>query len=127
MSKATREDRAYEKFVRTWPCVVAVALGTPAQCGGPVEFCHLEHRGMGGARVSSLGNGFPACGVHHRSSWAGFHGLGVKTFQRTFQLDLPAICLRLLKYYELGVPFCEEHPLRGLALTGHGGHKVAAG
>lgn len=121
MSKASREDRAYEKWVRAWPCVVAVALGTTAGCEGPVEFSHLDHSGMGGRKVRSLGNGFPACGAHHRGLDTGFHGIGVTTFQLKYQLDLPKICLRLLKYYELGVPFVEPDPVKGLSLRHPGG------
>lgn len=131
MSKQTRQDRQYMKFVRDWPCVVAVAAsaGTApeqtrtmfgvhgARCSGPVEFCHLEHAGMGGKRVPVLGNGFPACNRHHQNLQAGFHGLGVESFQQLYGLPLIKLCLRLEQYFLFGVPFAENDPIPGLRLV----------
>lgn len=128
MSKQTRQDRAFKRFVREHPCVVAVAArtghyNTPhgALCSGPVEFAHLDHAGMGGKQVPTIGNGFPACAHHHRDIQAGFHGLGVHSFQRHYRIPLLDVCLRLAQWFQLGVPFVDERPVPGLSLMSHPG------
>ena len=127
MSKQSRENKAYEAWIRLWPCAVAVVMandpttaalvGKSGACSGPVEFSHLEHKGMGGSKfMMSMGNGCPLCARHHRNEQVGLHGLGIETFQKFYALPLIDLCLRFETYYPDNIPFVEERPIPGISL-----------
>ncbi len=96
-------DHVYRARVRRLPCVVAVALVRVSECLYSVQFCHLDHSGMGGKDVPDRGNGFPGCGKHHDE----YHN-GSETFERKYVLDLRAICLRIEDQIMNGVEFPDE-------------------
>lgn len=95
---------AYRAWIRTLPCVAAVALKTTATCVGAVQFCHLHHEKMGGgAAPDDVGNGFPACVQHH----ADYHRIWQRAFSQKYE-DIPELCARLGREYTEGVEFPDE-------------------
>jgi len=62
-------------------------------CGRrPSEAAHFEARGT---RAGDPGNLYPACHFHHCQQ----HWIGIWTFQRLHQLDLPRLCAELWQHY----------------------------
>lgn len=96
-------DLEYRAQIRTKPCVVAVALGRVTECLFLVQFCHLDHSGMGGKDVPDRGNGFPGCVKHHDE----YHAHGRKAFEAKYG-DLQAVCELLWHEYIYGVQFPDE-------------------
>ena len=83
------DQQAFEAWIRggELPCV-AHASG---KCSGRMEFAHLQHRGMGGKEVPSIGNGVPMCSGHHTARGDSYHRAGRFTFESTHAVDLYAI------------------------------------
>ncbi len=104
MSQRTLIDLAYRARVRLLPCVVAVALVRVSECLFSVQFCHLDHSGMGGKDVPDRGNGFPGCLKHHDE----YHNIWQEAFEAKYRLDLRAICLQIEDEIVNGVEFPDE-------------------
>ncbi len=88
---AGRSDPAYRAWIRQQPCLLA----NVARCRGVVEACHVKSKGAGGGDQANL---YPACSRHHAKQ----HRMGIRTFQVTYGLDLPAIARQLSVRYSSG-------------------------
>ena len=100
----TLVDLDYRARVRLLPCVVAVALGRVTECLFLVQFCHLDHSGMGGKDVPDVGNGWPGCLKHHDE----YHNIWRKAFEAKYRIDLKAICVRIADEILNGVEFPDQ-------------------
>ena len=69
---------AHLRFIRSLPCVVC--LRTRA-----IEAAHVGRRGLG-QKCSDLDT-LPLCSAHHREQ----HRIGLRQFQKTYELDIPAL------------------------------------
>jgi hypothetical protein len=80
-------NEAFREYVREQPCIL---VGHPwgHNCWGSVQCCHVKARGAGGADV---GNCVPMCASAHALQ----HVFGMKSFQKTFKLDLPVLAAEL--------------------------------
>lgn len=97
-------NRAYRVWIRTLPCVAAVALRTTAHCIGRIQFCHLKHEKMGGgAAPDDVGNAFPACAQHHDE----YHKLWTRLFSAEYG-DVADVCARLGAEFTGDLSFPEE-------------------
>lgn len=74
------KDPAFRKWIRTHPCVVP---GCPAW---DIQCCHVRVKRYG----PDVGNCVPLCKLHHDEQHK-----GIKTFQRKYGIDLPAIAKQL--------------------------------
>lgn len=97
-------NRPFRAWIRSLPCVAAVALKSTATCVGAVQFCHLHHEKMGGgAAPDDVGNGFPACVQHHTE----YHRIWERLFSEKYG-DIAELCGRLGHEFLHGVSFPEE-------------------
>jgi len=98
-------DHAFRAWIRTLPCVVAVANESnvqPHTCLGRVQFCHVIHAGMGGCNApADVGNGWPACAAHHTEA----HLKGLETFRARHQLPPIATLAEHLGHQYRGLEF----------------------
>lgn len=77
-----RDFGARAPVVREMPCLAASDT-----CSGPIEAAHARSRGAGGDRRHLV----PLCSAHHREQ----HTVGVRTFQKSYDLDLLAEAARI--------------------------------
>ncbi len=99
-------DFVYRRYIRSKPCIVAVALGRVDECEHGVQACHRDHSGMGGKDVPDHGNLFPACGLHHGEEHS--PKMGRKAFEAKYGLDIDAVCAQLEHEDVNGVEWPDE-------------------
>ncbi len=87
----SREDEEFLAKLRGERCVVALALGSTADCRGVIEPAHYKG-GTARRFLAVIGNTFPCCSGHHRFKKLSYHEMGRDSFQRHFQLNLLGLC-----------------------------------
>jgi hypothetical protein len=83
-------DPAYQEWIRQQPCVLASANH---YCLGPIQSCHVRTRSTG---APDRGNCFPCCLGGHSLQ----HSIGLRPFEKRFDLDLSAVAAQLDVQYE---------------------------
>lgn len=90
-------DDGFRDFIRSRPCVLADRH--PCECKGYLRignkmasrFCHVRTRRNNG----DVKNGYPGCDGHHDEQ----HRIGIKGFEKKYNLDLRAIAEALWDTY----------------------------
>ena len=91
-----RRHLSHQQWVRGFECAVA---GKVDACQGPIQFAHVRHglpeEDKGGAGMKSNDAwGIPLCWHHHINCQ---HQRGVKTFEKTYGVDMKVIAEDLAK------------------------------